>query len=114
VLHRDLKPSNILVKSDGAVRVLDFGIAKLLEDDTHSDEALTREAGAGLTPKYAAPEQIEGKTLDGRADVAQGQQQLGERTAQTGRESPILKLHIITEACPHWLDRLAIGRGPAA
>jgi serine/threonine-protein kinase len=57
VIHRDLKPSNILVKSDGAVRLLDFGIAKQLQDlDSPQDQART--VARLMTPAYAAPEQI--------------------------------------------------------
>src|SRR5581483_8899074 len=59
VIHRDLKPSNILVKSDTAVRLLDFGIAKQLEDiDTPVEQTMT--GLRLLTPAYAAPEQIRG------------------------------------------------------
>jgi serine/threonine-protein kinase len=60
ILHRDLKPSNILVKKDGTVKLLDFGIAKLLEGDGQaaSPSELTRHGGAAMTPEYAAPEQL--------------------------------------------------------
>jgi serine/threonine protein kinase len=60
ILHRDLKPSNILVTKDGTVKLLDFGIAKLLEGDgqTASQSELTRLGGAAMTPEYAAPEQL--------------------------------------------------------
>ncbi|MBZ5704183.1 MAG: serine/threonine-protein kinase [Acidobacteriia bacterium] len=68
VIHRDLKPSNILVKPDGTVRLLDFGIAKQLESlDTPVDQTLT---GLRLmTPAYAAPEQIRGDRVGIHTDV---------------------------------------------
>ena len=60
IVHRDLKPSNILVSADGTVKLLDFGIAKLLAPDGGEPlEALTRD-GRALTPDFAAPEQIRG------------------------------------------------------
>jgi eukaryotic-like serine/threonine-protein kinase len=65
VVHRDLKPSNILVGADGRVKLLDFGIAKLLdasEDETRSEVRL-------LTPAYAAPEQILGEPISTSTDV---------------------------------------------
>src|ERR1022692_2699030 len=68
ILHRDLKPSNILVRSDGSVRLLDFGIAKQLEADTDSLQH-TRTALRFMTPAYAAPEQIRGQTASIQSDV---------------------------------------------
>jgi eukaryotic-like serine/threonine-protein kinase len=70
IVHRDLKPSNVLVRTDGQVKLLDFGIAKLIEGEGESGTAalLTREGGA-LTPAYAAPEQLTGQTITTATDV---------------------------------------------
>lgn len=69
VLHRDLKPGNILVTADGQVRLLDFGIAKLLGEDGTQDSELTHQMGRALTPDYASPEQIRGEPLTVASDV---------------------------------------------
>ena len=70
IVHRDLKPSNILVRTDGQVKLLDFGIAKLLEGDGQAVEApLTLEGGKAMTPEYAAPEQLEGEAVTAATDV---------------------------------------------
>ena len=70
IIHRDLKPSNILVSADGQVRLLDFGIAKLLTDGENARETqLTQSVGRALTPDYASPEQIKGEALTIASDV---------------------------------------------
>ncbi len=69
IVHRDLKPSNILVTTDGQVRLLDFGIAKLLEEDRTKETRLTEVSGRALTPDYASPEQILGEPLTIASDV---------------------------------------------
>ncbi len=70
IVHRDIKPSNVLVRGDGTVKLLDFGIAKLLEDERNADEApLTVEGALLLTPEYAAPEQVTGGAVTTATDV---------------------------------------------
>jgi hypothetical protein len=69
IVHRDLKPGNILVTADGQVRLLDFGIAKLMEGDRTEDTALTQVNGRALTRDYASPEQIRGEPLGTASDV---------------------------------------------
>lgn len=70
VIHRDLKPSNILVTQDAGVKLLDFGIAKLLDQDGQNDPELLTRAGAHLmTPDYASPEQIRGEAIATTSDV---------------------------------------------
>jgi serine/threonine-protein kinase len=66
LVHRDIKPSNVLVQLDGRVKVTDFGIAKIADQN---GEDLTRAGNVLGTARYLAPEQLEGQTVDERADV---------------------------------------------
>ena len=76
IIHRDIKPENIMLRPDGYVKVLDFGLAKLAEDspDVPMEEALTKQVrtGSGVvigTAAYMSPEQARGKAVDARTDI---------------------------------------------
>jgi serine/threonine-protein kinase len=71
VIHRDIKPSNVLVTRDGTVKLLDFGIAKLVSERESGSlpSTLTEEGGRALTPEYAAPEVILGQPVSTATDV---------------------------------------------
>ena len=70
IVHRDLKPGNILVNREGQVKLLDFGIARVLSNDEHEAQTIFTQAGQRvLTPEYAAPEQVSGGVITIQTDV---------------------------------------------
>ncbi len=70
IIHRDIKPENILVNSEGRVKLLDFGVSKLLDEDLISaNSGLTKTGTWHITPEYASPEQINGENINTSSDI---------------------------------------------
>jgi eukaryotic-like serine/threonine-protein kinase len=124
IVHRDLKPPNVLVSAQGVVKLLDFGIAKMLgQDATDAQESeLTREAGRVMTPEYAAPEQMNGGAITTATDVyalgvllyglLSGRKPYGLRGAEAS--SPAQWARVILETDPEPLSRRDLAAGAVA
>ncbi|NBC85506.1 MAG: tetratricopeptide repeat protein [Bacteroidetes bacterium] len=106
IVHRDLKPANLLVTDDGALRLLDFGIAKLLEE-AGPEHRTTRTGMAVMTPEYASPEQVRGGPVTTATDVYA----LGVLLYELLSGCRPYDLH---NATPADLERLVCDRAPVA
>ncbi|MBI2687823.1 MAG: serine/threonine protein kinase [Acidobacteria bacterium] len=115
IVHRDLKPGNILVDKSGSVKLLDFGIARVLSDT--ADQTVTVVGAQMLTPEYASPEQVRGEPVSTATDVYSLGIVLYElltgRKAQTIDETSLAAIaHAVCETAPVRPSAAAPGDGP--
>jgi serine/threonine-protein kinase len=117
VVHRDLKPSNILVRSDGQAKLLDFGIAKLLEDEAQSNGKAVTIEGGPMTLDYASPEQLRHDSITTATDVyALGVLLFvlltGQHPAGPGPQTPADMVKAIVEQEPKRMSDVVVAGDP--
>ena len=117
ILHRDLKPTNILVTKAGEVKLLDFGIAKLLDDaGAGAETALTARAGNAFTPEFAAPEQLQAGDVTTATDVYALGVLLyillgGDHPTAAPTGAPLDRMRSVIETEPKRLSEAVLRRG---
>ena len=112
IVHRDIKPQNVLVDREGRARLLDFGIAKLIEPDPDDPATVTRDGMSALTPEYAAPEQVTGGLVTTTTDLYSLGVLLcvlltGEHPSGSTRRTPAEWVRVIADTEPKPVSQLA-------